>query len=381
MRTPCPLLVAPMTLLLACAPVASTRPLPPTPPTTTTTTTTTTGTTGTTGDTGVPCPTGLGSACDPLVIDVFPYVDHRDTSDGPTSAADRYGCAPDVDEGGPEWWYVVHIPEDAVLTAGIDEIAGDGIDVDVHLLSAPDPDACVARDHERVTVPVTAGTYWLVLDTWVDADGVPQAGPYDLTVDLLGGGGSCEVVPTDVRMFWSACDASVSDCFTSAGSVFLRTPTVGPVVKEAHLVTTADGFGSGWPTSFTDGIARHYANSEAATGYVMNRTEPWAPAGEGGSEYGQGATGAKLPVVEEAWTINMYWRDRPTPGTRMLVRNPANGRAVVAAAGYETGPGDNAHVAGVSEEIHDWLGTSHLDDLQIGFLADGTLPFGPITCP
>ena len=88
-----------------------------------------------------------------------------------------------------------------------------------------------------------------------------------------------------------------------------------------------------------------------------------------------------LPAVAEAFYVNMYWRDRPTPGTTMIVRNPANGRAVVAAAGYETGPGANDAIGGVTEEIHDWLGTSHRDDLELGFAADPTLPFGPIECP
>jgi hypothetical protein len=133
--------------------------------------------------------------------------------------------------------------------------------------------------------------------------------------------------------------------------------------------------------SFTDGITDHYALSEASTGYVMDRAEPWAPAGEGGSEYGQGSTGAPLPVEDEAWYVNMYWKDRPAKGTRLLVWNPANGRVVVASGGYETGPGANDAIGGAVEEIHDHLGTSHRDGLVMGFAADQTLPLGPITCP
>jgi hypothetical protein len=151
-------------------------------------------------------------------------------------------------------------------------------------------------------------------------------------------------------------------------------------VKEAHLVTTEDGFGDGWPSSFTEGIDAHYDNAVAATGYAMTRTEPWAPAGEGGSEYGQGSTGAKVPVVDETWYVNLYWRDRPPGGTRMIIRNPVSGAAVVASAGWETGPGDPAHVAGVTEEVHDALGTGHLDDLEVGFAVDPALPLGPIDC-
>ena len=77
----------------------------------------------------------------------------------------------------------------------------------------------------------------------------------------------------------------------------------------------------------------------------------------------------------------MYWRDRPAGGTRMIVKNPGNGRAVVVSAGWETGPGSNTAIAGVTEEVHHWLGTQHRDTLQIGFAVDDTLPLGPIDCP
>jgi hypothetical protein len=368
-------------LLVACTP-APVRTPPKTTDTGTPVTDTGTPTTTPTTESTPPCPDGPGSACDPFPIASLPYEDDHDTTDSPFSAVDAYGCDPDVDESGPEWWYVVELGERGVLSASIDEVAGDGVDVDVHLLSGPDPAGdCVARDHAAVASLLDPGTYFLVLDTWVDGDGVPQDGPYHLTVDWMPvGSGACAVVPTDVQMVWSACDPGVPDCFEQGGDVFLRTPTIGPVVKEAHLVTTIDGFGAGWPSSFTDGIAAHYASSEGVSGYHMSRTEPWAPSGEGGSRYGQAAYGDKLPPEDEAWYLNMYWRSRPAPGTRMIVRNPANGRAVVAAGGYETGPGDPSHVAGVAEEVHDWLGTAHLDDLEIGFAADQGLPLGPIDC-
>lgn len=328
-----------------------------------------------------PCPDGPGSACDPFVADPLPYVDARDSADSPFSRIDRYGCDPDIDESGPEWWYTVTLTTSGVLSAAIDEVAGDDVDVDVHLLSSTDPEDCLARDHVGVVEFLDPGTYLVVVDTWTDDAGVPQSGPYTLTVGFTAfGDDPCATVPTDVRMFWSSCDPSVPDCFRSGGEVYLATPTIGPVVKEAHLVTDGDGFGGGWPDSFTDRLDAHYALSEATTGFSAERTEPWAPAGEGGSEYGQGATGVPLPVEDEAWYLNMYWRDRPEPGTRFVVRNPANGRAVVAAGGYETGPGANDSIAGVVEEVHLSLGTGHRDDLEIGFAADQNLPLGPIAC-
>ena len=53
---------------------------------------------------------------------------------------------------------------------------------------------------------------------------------------------------------------------------------------------------------------------------------------------------------------------------------------MVASAGWETGPGSASHLGGVTEEIHDWLGTSNGSTLQFGFAVDQTLPLGPIAC-
>jgi len=152
--------------------------------------------------------------------------------------------------------------------------------------------------------------------------------------------------PQPVRMFWSSCAAGL-DCTDDGTDRWLNTPTIGPVVKEAHLVTVGE-FPGGWPQSFTDGIQAHDTASEALSGYAMDRTEPWAPAGEGGSEYGQGATGGPVPLEDEAW--------------------------------WETGPGSNERIAGVTEEVHDHLGSVHLSELEIGFAADPDLPLGSIDC-
>ena len=185
-------------------------------------------------------------------------------------------------------------------------------------------------------------------------------------------------------MFWGACTATPNatlDCRDDGAMRWLRTPSLGPVVGEAHLVTVDEDFsGDGWPTALRDQIDRHYQISQAATGYVMDRDEPWAAEGEGGSHWGGGATGQKLPVLDEAWYVNMYWRDRPARGRRVLVIEPWSGRAVVAAGGWETGPGSNTAIGGACEEIHHALASSHRDDLVMGFLVDDALPLGPIDC-
>ncbi len=331
-----------------------------------------------TSDTSPPCAPEGAWDC-PIAVEAFPYSDARDTTDAPESVVDAYACAPATDESGGEFVYRVEVPAEGALVVRVDDVSGDDVDVDVHLLESADPDTCRARDNRETSWIVEPGTWYVVVDTWAQ-NGTEFPGAYVLDISFAAAPtGRCAFAPRDLRMFWDDCAPGI-DCAMDGADVLLHTPSAGPVVQEAHLVTVADDFGGGWPTSFTDQIDAHYALSEAATGYVMDRGEPWAPSGEGGSEFGQGATGDPLPVLDEAWYVNMYWRDKPAKGTRMLVWNPATGGVVVASGGYETGPGANDAIGGATEEVHDVLGTGHRDSLVIGFAADASLPLGPIDC-
>jgi hypothetical protein len=318
----------------------------------------------------------IGLPCNPIVVDAFPTTDERDTTYAPETDVDVYPCSPDADESGGAFYYRIDVPEDGVLNAVVDD--GDA-DIDLHLLTTTDADSCAVRADETLSWVVTRGAWYFAADTWTDDAGVPQAGAYSLTFDLVPlPSGDCAMQESDLKMFWEACALGI-DCTDDGVDRWLHLPSVGPVVKEAHLVSVDDGFGSAWPESFTDGIDEHYALSQVETGFIMDRSEPWAPSGEGGSEYGQGSTGAKLPVEDEAWYVNMYWRDRPDKGTRVIVMNPLTGEAVVASGGYETGPGSNTSIGGVVEEAHQVLGSSHRTPLVIGFAADQSADLGP--CP
>jgi len=326
------------------------------------------------------CPLGL--PCNPIAIDTFPFYDTRDTWDAPASDYNNYSCAPLTNEGGPEFWYRVDIVEAGVITAVV--VDETGVDVDVHILEEPQVGACRVRDDVATAMWVEPSSIYIAVDTWVDGSGAVLGGPYSLIVDFLPlASGPCALEAVDLRMYWDGCARGVDCVEEDRGSGFerfLRTPAFGPVVKEAHLVTDAETFLGGWPVSFTDGIDNHYGVSQGVSGFVTNRTEPWAPAGEGGSQFGQGATGAPIPVLDEAWYVNMYWRDRPAGGTRMLVLDAFTGRAVVASAGYETGPGSNTAIGGAVEEVHQFLGTFHRDSMVMGFLLDQSLALGPIAC-
>jgi len=299
-------------------------------------------------------------------VATFPFGEDRDTSLEPPGTLSGYSCAPTINEGGPEIIYRVTVPEDGFLSAAVYE--AEGVDVDVHILSALDPDACLDRGNYHARADVTAGEYYVVIDTYV-SQGSPRSGPFHVDIGfIVPSRGPCEM-QTGVM-------PRVGD-----GGDHLAMPAVGPIVKEAHLVTQEEP--PPYPSTETEELREHYALSQSRTGFVMHRMEPWAPL-EGGSFYGCGiGSPADFPVLHEAWYVNMYWTSeaRPAKGTRMILRDPAGGsRAVVVAAGYETGPGNLHYIGGTPEETHFYMGTTHLSEMKLGIAVDQTLPFGPRVC-
>jgi len=306
-----------------------------------------------------PCPEGV------TCVDTFPFGEDRDTSLEPPSRLEGYSCS-DADEGGPEVIYRVTVPEAGFLSAAVDEQPG--VDVDVHILGALDPATCLDRGNFHARADVQAGDYYVVVDTFVSS-GTPQAGAFHVDLGF--------VVPSQGPC---AMEAGVMPRVGDGGNS-LPMPATGPMVMEAHLVTQEEP--PPYPTTATEHLAEHYDLSQGRTGFVLHRTQKWAPL-EGGSFYGCGiGSPTDFPVLHEAWYVNMYWTSaaRPAKGTRMILRDAAGGgRAVVVAAGYETGPGDLTHVGGTPEESHFYLGTTHLGPMQIGIAVDQSLPLGPRVC-
>jgi len=132
-------------------------------------------------------PTGVGTPEDPIVIPcgALPcvYEDSRDTNDAPSDRFDTYPPNT-LDESGPEFVYRFTIDEEVRVSAGIDFPEPDGTDVDLHLLSSLDPLTLIARDHHSVYAVLQPGTYFLVLDTYVNAGGEELKGPYHLHVSI-----------------------------------------------------------------------------------------------------------------------------------------------------------------------------------------------------
>jgi hypothetical protein len=121
---------------------------------------------------------GAGTPDDPFVVDALPFVDDRDTSTSSSHAFDVYSCAPQ-DESGPELVYRITLEATTKLRATVYSDAG--ADIDLHWLTAPAADACVARDDKAIELTAGPGTYTLVADTFV-TQGVPQSGGYRLTI-------------------------------------------------------------------------------------------------------------------------------------------------------------------------------------------------------
>jgi hypothetical protein len=122
-----------------------------------------------------------GSADNPIAITSASFADSNTTLGGPSKLFDSYSCAPATNEAGPEVIYLLKLSQPATVTVAVTD--GAGVDVDPHLLSKLDSQACLARHDVTFTVPsLAAGNYYIVADTWVNGSGQQLAGAYQLTV-------------------------------------------------------------------------------------------------------------------------------------------------------------------------------------------------------
>lgn len=132
---------------------------------------------------------GAGTLADPVIIDDFPYAVADDTT-GRGQEIDVYACATTLDESGPEVVYRLDLPDNGRLVAWVEGDDYVSTDIDVHLLgstavSGGEATDCIARSNLAIEVDqLAAGTYWLVVDSYVDT-GTPLPGPYELRVDFI----------------------------------------------------------------------------------------------------------------------------------------------------------------------------------------------------
>ena len=163
------------------------------------------------------CPVGV------RCIDALPHVEDSTTAGG-ASAWDAYGCGAQ-NESGPELVYRVRLPGPGTLRVALDDTLEDtgDTDVDVHVLSAQDPTACLARG-DRVASALVDGEFaWVAFDSFVFLDGTVGAGAFAATftftprgatphVDVLTAAGVApEVAALAARAYDAARDQGLTD--------------------------------------------------------------------------------------------------------------------------------------------------------------------------
>lgn len=128
--------------------------------------------------------TGEGRPEAPYLVDALPFFDARDTSREGSSRFDRYlGCGSGQDESGRELVYRLDLDREVRLRALVLDVGA--TDIDIHLLGAdPDPSRCLARDDTMLQGTLGPGTYHLVADTFVSANGAVRSGAYLLVVTI-----------------------------------------------------------------------------------------------------------------------------------------------------------------------------------------------------
>jgi MYXO-CTERM domain-containing protein len=160
-----------------------------------------------------------GHRGNPIPVATFPFHDERDTAQGPSNYFNFYSCLPTLPEYGREWVYRIDVCQPGILAAHVPEYPT--ADPDLHLLSGPDQDACLARAHLDLTATIAPGDYLLTVDTWVDGDGVELEGPYALDITFTPDPGSEPCAPhlTCVSGACVCANAGEIDCGTACADL------------------------------------------------------------------------------------------------------------------------------------------------------------------
>jgi hypothetical protein len=127
------------------------------------------------------CEEADGSHRCPHLIETFPYQHQGDTSLSQEKWYDDYNCS-EANESGAEVVYVVNLPRAGLLRVVVNA-EDENVDPDIYLLDGDDRKACLARDHRVIESWLPEGRYVIMIDTWVDTDGIEKSGEYTLSID------------------------------------------------------------------------------------------------------------------------------------------------------------------------------------------------------
>lgn len=232
------------------------------------------------------CPPGV------ICIDSLPFVDVNTTTGAP-SVMDGYGCAPTIDESGPEVLYRLEIAEEGFLAASLWDLPA-GVDVDVHLLLEDDAGSCIDRGHWDAAALLEPGTYWVVVDSWVDSGGDAKDGDYTLELyqttygDYAGYGLDPDVLEKGLRAFdraWFWGDTSKLEY----GIMDYTMPSTEPRMFVMDLrsggmlfdLLATHGIGTQDPYDMTmvNGMSNVYGSNSSSMGLVRAAEPYWGSNG------------------------------------------------------------------------------------------------------
>jgi len=121
---------------------------------------------------------GLGTFDEPRVIIGSDYSNTGDTDLTGSFYLFNYSCDGSPEMAGPEVTYRIEVSGSGSLSASV--VPHEGVDVDVALFSELDEGACLAWGESAIDTSVSAGTYYLLVDT--PGDGSTSPGGFDLQV-------------------------------------------------------------------------------------------------------------------------------------------------------------------------------------------------------
>ena len=209
--------------------------------------------------------------------------------------ADRYApCAPAIAEDGPEVVFTVVPAQDGVLVVAVDDVPGDAVDIDVHLLEQPAATACVARANVGLRHPVVAGRrLWIVADTWHDGARA-LTGAFRLTVSL-------EISPTGpCPLDMSAIEGFCMDRY-EAPNIPGRPPLVMFHLYEAEAWCAARGkrlcFDDEWTLACATAAGWSYPYGGTHRSGVCNDDRTWRRYDQG--LLGRWPRGVATPAVDD----------------------------------------------------------------------------------
>jgi len=135
---------------------------------------------------GNTAPAGNGTKASPYLIARNPYVANHTTVGAPDEWNLYSPQGNTLAEEGPENLYRFDLIKSGTVTITVDHTGYPTKDVDIHLLNAPSPGACIQRaDWTLTSAVLPAGTYYIACDSYgTGAAGNAAASPYTLKVEF-----------------------------------------------------------------------------------------------------------------------------------------------------------------------------------------------------